>query len=242
MKRIISIGALALLAACGSSGGVSVGSASPTSAPAADATSPATTPATTPVTTPGTAATSGSAAGSDDTITVDNFGDMPPKCIELLTQFLKKIEPSVSEVDWNTATLGQFESFGEQFQAESDAFDQETEAAGCNKYNLSGSDDAQIEQMKQLAQVEAPGTVGFLEFLGALTASASASSGDVPDNCADVIAAIEPFIAEGKTMRDLTMTQVTRIGQLINGVNTTCTSEESNAFFSRPDVSAFISA
>ena len=48
---------------------------------------------------------------------------MPPKCIELLTTFLKKIEPTVSEIDWDKATLGDFETFGDQFKTESDAFD-----------------------------------------------------------------------------------------------------------------------
>ena len=68
MKKIILVGAIALLAACGSTkNDVSIesgaGNSTADSSPAA-----------------------GDATGnsSGDTITVDNFGDMPPKCIELL--------------------------------------------------------------------------------------------------------------------------------------------------------------
>ena len=226
MKKIILVGAIAVLAACGSTkSDVSVGAGS-------DDTS---------VTTAGTAAddTATSISGSDDTITVDNFGDMPPKCIELLGQFLKKIEPVVSKIDWDKATLGDFDTFGEQFKTESDAFDAETSAAGCDKYNLEGSDEKQIEQMAALAAAEAPGTVGFIKFLGSL-ASAATASADGPSDCAGTISAIEPFMADGKTMKDLTMAEVTQLGQLMTGITTKCTADEASAFFARPDITTFL--
>lgn len=222
MKRIILVGAIALLAACGSSDN----SAS--------------------VSTSGdqTSATGGASdttlEGSEDTITVDNFGDMPPKCIELLSTFLKKIEPTVSEIDWDKATLGDFETFGDSFKTESDAFDTATSEAGCNKYNLNGSDEKQFEQMSELAAAEAPGTLGFIKFLGALSSAATDSAGDLPTDCPSTIAAIEPFIADGGTMKDLTMAEVTRLGQLMPAIGTNCTEEEAAAFYARDDLNAFI--
>src|SRR3954462_8493032 len=103
MKRLMLAGAFALLAACGSSSnGVSVGTQ-------AGATPVATTPAA-PATTP-TANTTASGDGttpvaaSDDTISVSDFSEMPPKGIELLGKFLKKIEPAASKIDWNTETV-----------------------------------------------------------------------------------------------------------------------------------------
>ncbi len=230
MKRIILVSAIALLAACGSSdnNAASVNtSGDETSATAAANTSADDAAATT-------------VAGSDDTITVDNFGDMPPKCIELLTTFLKKIEPTVSAIDWDTATLGDFEAFGDQFKTESDAFDAETSKAGCNKYNLTGSDEKQFEQMSELAAAEAPGTLGFIKFLGALSSAATTSAGDVPTDCASTIAAIEPFLADGGTMKDLTMAEVTRLGQLMPAVSTNCSEEEAAAFYAREDLNTFI--
>jgi hypothetical protein len=165
---------------------------------------------------------------------------MPPKCIELLGKFLKQIEPTVSKIDWHKATLGEFETIGDSFKAESDSFDTETRAAGCDKYNLQGSDERQFEQMAALAKSEAPGTLGFIEFLNSLSAAASATGGSVPADCNGTIAAIEPFVAAGGTMKDLTLAEVTRLSQLLTAVRTNCTSAESTAFFGRDDVTAFI--
>lgn len=222
MKRLILVGAIALLAACGSTSSDTSSSAQASAPASAD--------------------TGGSATddSSEPTITVENFGDMPPKCIELLSTFLKKIEPTVSEVDWDTATLGEFEDFGDQFKTESDAFDAQTAAEGCDKYSLTGSDEKQLEQMSELAAAEAPGTIGFIKFLGALSVAATANAGDLPKDCASTITAIEPFLANGGTMKDLTMTEVTRLGQLMPAIGTNCTSEEADAFYARDDLQAFI--
>src|SRR4051794_7502388 len=239
MKRLMLAGAFALLAACGSSSnGVSV-------ATEAGATSVATTPGaagTTP-TADTTASGDGTTpvAGSDDTISVNDFSEMPPQCIELLGKFLKKIEPTASQIDWNTATVSQFEDFEKQFQADSDSFDAQSTAAGCDKYNLTGSDDKQFEQMAALAATEAPGAVGFINFLKSLSQSGTAT-GDVPSDCPGTIAAIEPFLTKGETMRDLTLGDVTRFGQLMTAISTNCTSDEASAFFARKDVTDFVNA
>ena len=63
----------------------------------------------------------------------------------------------------------------------------------------------------------------------------------MPADCNGTIAAMEPFLAKGETMRDLTIADVTRLGQLMTAVSTNCTSDEATAFFSREDVSAFVS-
>jgi hypothetical protein len=232
MKKLILVSTFALLAACGSSSnGVSVGTqpdaaSDTTSAPAA--------------TTPAADGTATSVEGSSDTINVNDFSEMPPKCIELLGQFLKKIEPTVSQIDWEKATVAEFEEFSKQFQTDSDSFDAESSAAGCDKYNLTGSDEKTFEQMAALAGTEAPGTLGFINFLKSLATSATAT-GDVPTDCTGTIAAIEPFLTKGKTMKDLTLADVTRLGQLMTAVSSNCTSDEANAFFSRADVTAFVS-
>ena len=234
MKKLILVGAFALLAACGSSSnGVSVGTDSNAASDATTAAVPATTAAAGDNT-----ATSDQA--SSDTININDFSEMPPKCIELLGQFLKKIEPTVSKIDWNTASVGDFEAFSKQFQTDSDSFDAESSAAGCDKYNLTGSDDKAFEQMAALASTEAPGTLPFINFLKSLATSQTATA-DVPSDCAGTISAIEPFLTKGTTMKDLTITDVTRLGQLMTAVSTNCTSDEATAFFARPDVTAFIS-
>jgi len=237
MKKLILVGTFALLAACGSSSnGVSVGTqpdaASETTAAAAAVT-------TAPADSGDSTATT--AAGSSDTINVNDFSEMPPKCIELLGKFLKKIEPKVSQIDWDKATVAEFEDFSTQFQADSDSFDAESSAAGCDKYNLTGSDEKTFEQMAALAGTEAPGTLGFINFLKSLSTSDTAAA-DVPTDCNATIDAIEPFLAKGETMKDLTIAEVTRLGQLMTAVSNNCTSDEATAFFSRDDVTKFISA
>ena len=222
MKKIVLIGALALLAACGSSsGGVSVStSGDKTSSSSA-----------------GGGATSG---GTGDTISVENFGDMPPECISVLSGFLKAIEPTVSKIDWKTATLADFEALGQTFQDESTAFDTQSAAAGCDKYNVTGSDADQLKQVLQLAAAEAPGTVGFLTFLGSLNPAGSASGDSVPKDCDALIAQIETYLGTGKTMKDLTMTEVTQFGKLMGAIPTNCTTEQAQAFAQRDDVTAFM--
>jgi hypothetical protein len=211
MKKVIAISVLALLAACGST------------------------------TNDGSGGSTGSVAeATDDTVTVDDFGDMPAECVDLLASFLRKIEPTVSSIDWDEATLADFEAFGEEFEADSTSFDAQISAAGCNRYSLSGSDDRQFEQIAELAAAEAPGTVGFLQFLNSLASSATATSEPIPSDCAGTIAAVEEFLARGGSMQDLTMAELTRLGQLMTGVSDNCTAEESTAFFARDDLTAYL--
>lgn len=229
MKRMILIGAFALLAACGDSGNdvsVSTGAVDTSSADSVAPNSEAD-------------STDSTIEGSDDTITVNDFSDMPPKCIELLGAFLKQIEPTVSAIDWDKATLADFEEIGTQFEADSTAFDTDLAAAGCDKYNLDTSDEKQFEQMTALAAAEAPGTIGFISFINSLAASAAGNNEPVPTDCAGTIAAIEPFLAKG-TMQELTMAELTRVGSLMTAVGTNCTQEEATAFYGRADVTTFV--
>lgn len=182
-----------------------------------------------------------SPSGSGDTISVSNVGDMPPQCIELLSKFLKAIEPTVKDVDWDKATLSDFETLGQQFDAESTTFDSESAAKGCDKYDITGSDDAQLQQVIKLAASEAPGTVKFLTFMGSLTSASTDNAGSIPADCAGTIAAIEPYLGGGKTMKDLTVTEITQLSALMTGVSTNCSAEDASAFYARADVQAFIS-
>jgi hypothetical protein len=228
MKKIVLLAALTALAACGgSNGGASIStSVAPTS------TSP---------TASSTTAAGSAPSGTGDTIAVANFGDMPPQCIAVLATFLKAIEPTVSTVDWTKATLADFEALGPQFQTESTAFDTQSAAAGCNKYNLTGSDADQIKQVIQLAADKAPGTVGFVTFLGSLTPGVSADAVPLPTDCNATIAEIDSYLSKGTTLKDLKMTEVSRFGELIRAIDTNCTPEQATAFAARDDITKFIS-
>ena len=94
--------------------------------------------------------------------------------------------------------------------------------------------------MTELAAVEAPGTVEFLTFLSSLSSDATTTAVSIPTDCAGTIAAIEPFLGEGKSVKDVTMTQLTVVGQLMSAVQTNCSAEEASAFYARDDVTAFV--
>ena len=177
-------------------------------------------------------------ADSEATIPVKNLSDMPDQCIKLFGEFLKKIEPIVSPIDWKTATMGQFESLGDQFQSESDALDAQSKAAGCDKYDLQTTDPTTIKQLAALAATVAPGTVGFINFLGTFTASTETTLA-AAGGCDDVIAQIEPYLNTGKTIKDLTIAEVTKVYGLISQVATACPQDQATAFYERADVQAF---
>ena len=110
--------------------------------------------------------------GSDDTITVNDFCDMPPKCIELLGKFLKKIEPTVSKIDWDTATLADFETFGKQFKTESDSFDADDHGGRLRQVQPHGLRREAVRADGGTGRKrEAPGTLGFIKFFKSLSTS-----------------------------------------------------------------------
>ena len=240
MKKLIFIGALALLGACGDDAKVSVGSAAGGTTPATTE-SAAATDSTAAAAAVETVAVDTTASGSDDTITVDNISDMPPECVDIFTKFLKTIEPAVSEIDWKKATLAEMETLGDSFQTESDALDAEMASTGCDKYDLDATDEEGFKQIIAVAAAKAPGTVGFLEFINALAADPTASAGSVPSDCAGTIAAIEAYMQPGKTMKDLPLSDVTQLGRLVTALTATCSADEAAAFTSRDDFTAFIS-
>ena len=136
MKRIILIGALALLAACGSNQRRRLGRNR--SAHAA------------------TAATRAPTTPSRST----NFGDMPPQCIDLLTAFLKKIEPTcLGHRHGTTRRLADFKAFGEQFKSRVRLVRHPD--VRCRLQQVQPQRfgrEVQFQQMTELAAAEAPGT------------------------------------------------------------------------------------
>ena len=228
MRKILIAAALLVAAGCGSSkNAVSVSTAgdqTANSVAAQDGDS--------------TVATDTGSADTVETIPVKNLSDIPDECIKLYSQFLKQIEPIVSPVDWNKATMAQFESLGTQFQTESDALDAQTKASGCDKYSLQTSDPTIIKQLAALAATVAPGTVAFINFIGTFSATTDTTPVAAGD-CDTVIGQIEPFLNSGKTLKDLTVAEVTKFYGLLGQVATACPQDKATAFYDRADVQAF---
>ena len=111
----------------------------------------------------------GDGGEDDDVVIVDDVSELPPECVDLLADFLKLIEPAVSDIDWDTATLGDFQAISDELEGQFEEMDARELELGCDNYDLS-SDQASMEAAIAIAEEEAPGAVGWLEFVASLSA------------------------------------------------------------------------
>lgn len=196
-----------------------------------------TTSAATPSTT--TADELGEGGEDDDVVIVDDVSELPPECVDLLADFLKVIEPAVSDIDWDTATLGDFQAISDELEGQFEEMDARELELGCDNYDLS-SDQASMEAAIAIAEEEAPGAVGWLEFVASLSADMSAEA-DPSLDCDSAIAYIDALIAEGATMTDVPFSEVNRITQALGVITSDCTPEQADEFLAREDVTDFLS-
>ena len=99
--------------------------------------------------------------------TVD-FADMPQECIDALVGYLRAIEPAVEGVDFESATGEDLEAMGTELEALSEDYTTAIEDLDCP--DPSGSDDDAFAAIIELAEQEAPGTVGYLQWVQSLAA------------------------------------------------------------------------
>ena len=179
-----------------------------------------------------------SVEGSDDTITVSDFSDMPPKCIELLGTFLKKIEPTVSADRLGHGDARRIRGV--------------REAVPGRIRLVRGRDDrSRLRQVQpQRLRREAVRTDGGARRrrgtgharlhqlpAGRCRRAAPTATGDIPSDCAGTIAAIEPFLTKGETMKDLTIAEVTQARPVDDRRSApTARPTKPSAFFARTDV------
>lgn len=186
---------------------------------------------------PDAAEDSGTSAADRDVIrTID---DIPEACRDEMAAFLREIEPTVSSIDWETASISDFESIADVFTEETAAFEAASETAGCN--DLAFEENGEFDLLVEFAEQEAPGVTGFFEFLD-LMREASSTGGDETattlETCADGIEFVEGLLAEYETIREVPASQLATFQQLPQ-VFVSCTPEEAT-FFDREDVDAFL--
>lgn len=178
----------------------------------------------------------GNAAGVG---TISSLNDIPERCRDLMGDFLREIEPLVSTVDWQDASLNDFEAIGEDFEAKSNEFDVRGEAEGCNDLDFAG--DSEFDLMLDFAREEAPGTIEFLEFisdLGAVGAGDdSAGSGEL-ESCDDGIAFMQDLVDNYDTFADVPASDLLKFQEL-SLVFISCTPDQL-AFFDSPEVADFM--
>ena len=171
----------------------------------------------------------------DSAGTVD-FADMPQECIDALVGYLRAIEPAVEDVDFETTTGDDLEAMGTELEGLSEEYTTAIEDLDCP--DPSGSDEEAFAAIIELAEQEAPGTVGYLEWVQGL--ATGFGDAEVSGDCETDISALRAIIEENSSMSDLTMTEVVQVGSLVGSVSTACTPDRAEEFFAEPDVAAFL--
>lgn len=191
----------------------------------------------------GDAATEDGPADSadNDGITIDSLDDIPPQCVELLTDFLHEIEPMVSGIDWTQATPAQFEAVAGDFETLSDDFEDRSAEAGCDDLDVV-IDDEGLELVIELAAATAPGSVEFLQFLDDMMSGVADAVADAdtegPSTCADLVALVEEWMDAYDGMSQMPVAELTKFASL-GTLLPNCTAEEI-AFFDSDEVLEFL--
>ena len=177
---------------------------------------------------------------------VVDLGDIPQECRDLLGDVLREIEPIVQDIDWENATMADLAEFGEEIDVPMSEIEVEMDAAGCNDLDFDGDDEGGFELMLELAEQEAPGVVGWLEFI--LDASndfdaAVEDTGDeqaaAPENCDEALTAVRDLMDQSETMMDLPVDELLAASTTLQNITMLCSIEEMTALFEDPDFVAW---
>ncbi len=164
---------------------------------------------------------------------ITSLDELPSECREVMGDFLRAIEPTVSQVDWETATMADMERLTGEIDTATTDFDTRLEEAGCDDFEP-GDDDTSFAIMIELAEKEAPGTVGWLMFIETFVAGfddEAATSADVPADCDGALAYVENLTTDAETMMELPMGEVMNVGAAVETIQSECSLEQSAAFF-----------
>jgi hypothetical protein len=175
------------------------------------------------------------AAEEDSAGSVD-FADMPQECIDALVGYLQAIEPAVEDVDFESTTGSELEAMGTELEALSEDYTTAIEDLDCP--DPAGTDDEAFAAVIELAEQEAPGTVGYLQWVQSF--AAGFADAETSGDCETDISALRAIIDENSSMSDLTMTEVVQVGSLVASVSTACSPERAEEFFGEADVAAFL--
>lgn len=184
---------------------------------------------------------------ADDVDVVDAFDDIPEVCRDLFASFLNDIEPIVSPIDWDNATLADFSSIEGPFTEVADQFDTESESTSeCQNIELDEA--ADLSSIIAFAEDEAPDTVPFLNFLNGFVAAAGQALG-VDDgaaapttggleSCQDAIAWVESLAAQYDSITEAPLEELQRMSELAT-VALSCSPEELEVLNS-PEIASFL--
>lgn len=219
-RMLLVVLVMGLLAGCGGGGGADT-TAEAGNEPVAEQSTTAATTATT----------------AADTGAVSDLSDMPDECVDALVQYLQAIEPSLEGVDFQNANSDEVDAIFADLQGVTDDYEAQVDSLGCPDLDPA-SDEEAFAQMIEIAEREAPGTVGYLRMIEGFATSVGGDTA-VSGDCETNIAAFQEYVDAGGTMSDLTMEEFTKVAALMSAVSTQCPIERMNEYFSQEDVVAF---
>lgn len=180
--------------------------------------------------------------GDGDGMVIRSMDDMPAACQDATAEFLRALEPIVSPIDWQNATMAEFEQVANDFQEEADEFQAASSDAGCDELVFDEDDESEI--LVEFARSEAPGAVGFLEFLELMRTSATPGGDDGAaaeagiETCEDAIDFLQGLMDDYGSMSEVPASEVMKIPS-IAGLYAQCTPEQLE-FFDNPDLELFM--
>lgn len=176
-------------------------------------------------------------ADESDTIRIESLDDIPQRCVDILADFLRDIEPDVTDVDWETATMGEVTEILDEFERRGDEFDTRLDEEGCGDLEFA-DDDTGFDELIEVARSEAPGTVAFLEFIDELSSGLDPGASDTPDaasptTCDEVFDRFDELVGDAESIDDLPVSVLTEISTLSLDATSLCTIEELDTLFDR---------
>lgn len=183
------------------------------------------------------------AEDTDDTETVA-FDEIPAECREVFVAYLREIEPLVEEFDFEAATMEEFTALSEspELAAATTEFDTASQAAGCDDINVEMEEEESWEQLVDLAESEAPGTVAYLAYIRSFITSMDGGTSDVASgDCETDVAAFMVWVESEKSMTQLTVSEVMEVSALLAAIQTECSIARAEEVFSDPAVQKFLS-
>ncbi len=197
--------------------------------------------------------------GDDDTVVLSDLGDIPGECVDLVADFLREIEPSVSGIDWEGATLEELETLGTAIDAPGEEFDRRAAEIGCDQYEIGPDDERGLDFAIEVAQREAPGTVGWLEFIASFATigetvdavqgmddesggevGAPGPDGDLPTDCEGTKAYLLAAAEEYGTFANVPAGEFSTLSTAVQNLTVQCTIDDALAFYEEPAISAFL--
>jgi len=167
--------------------------------------------------------------------------DIPQQCIDAFVAYLQAIESVVDDVDWSEATVAELEELGSALEPATAELENATADSQCEDIEVDATNEESFEYMIELAQREAPGTVGYLEMIRGLGEGlGEGSSIAVTGDCESDIQTLQAIVDEGGTIEDLPIAESGAIAGLIASISANCSQERTAEVFSQEDITGFM--